>query len=161
MTARPPFVAAIAAFALLLSASARPPQAAGRESRVSQEARNRAQRAGHVRLIVELARPDRAERILRTLPANTYRAVRRFQHLPIVALDVTPEGLDALEALGALGTDVVRVMEDRIHKPVLAESVPLIEGDQVWAAGYDGSGSRPHRRSPSARRPPWVEHRRP
>ena len=144
MTTRTPFIAAIAAFVLLLSTSAGSPQAAARGSRVSQEARNRAQRVGHVRLIVELARPDRAARLLTTLPPGSYRSVRRYRHFPFVALDVTPGGLDAIEALGALDDldkDVVRVMEDRIHKPVLAESVPLIEGDQMWAAGYDGTGT--------------------
>ena len=32
---------------------------------------------------------------------------------------------------------MVRVLEDEIAKPVLADSVPLVQGDQVWDAGYD------------------------
>ena len=31
-------------------------------------------------------------------------------------------------------------MEDRIHKPVLADSVPLIGADRAWAQGFDGTG---------------------
>ena len=32
-------------------------------------------------------------------------------------------------------------MDDAILRPVLAESVPLIEADQAWASGYDGTGT--------------------
>ena len=32
-------------------------------------------------------------------------------------------------------------MEDKILRPFRTESVPLIQGDQAWAAGYDGSGT--------------------
>ena len=31
-------------------------------------------------------------------------------------------------------------MEDRLHKPVLLDSVPLIGADQAWEDGYDGTG---------------------
>ena len=32
-------------------------------------------------------------------------------------------------------------MDDAILTPVLADSVPLIEGDQAWEVGYDGTGT--------------------
>jgi hypothetical protein len=131
-----PFVAAIAGFVLLLSGSAHSPQAAAGGRHVPPHIRQRAQSSGRVRVIVELARLEDAARVLRGLPADS-RTLRQFQRLPLVALDVTSSGLDALDALGS---DVVRVIEDTIHKPVLAESVPLIQADQVWASGYDGTG---------------------
>jgi subtilisin family serine protease len=130
-----PFVAAIAGFVLLLSAGA-PPQAAANGHHVPLHLRQRAQSSGRIRVIVELARREDAARVLRLLPADS-RTIRQFQRLPFVAIDLTSAGLDALDALGS---DVVRVMEDTIHKPLLAESVPLIQADRVWAAGYDGTG---------------------
>lgn len=36
---------------------------------------------------------------------------------------------------------MVRVVEDEILLPVLAQSVPLIQGDQAWTRGYDGTGT--------------------
>jgi subtilisin family serine protease len=35
---------------------------------------------------------------------------------------------------------VSAVQEDRLLRPVLRQSVPLIQADQAWAAGFDGSG---------------------
>src|SRR5207249_2086491 len=48
-----------------------------------------------------------------------------------------------LESLRGLVTDVV---EDEIHRPFLAESVPLVQADQVWSGGsaglsLDGTGT--------------------
>jgi subtilisin len=62
---------------------------------------------------------------------------RQFDTVPYVALEATAADLAAIER--ATG-DVVRVFEDELHRPDLAESVPLVQGDQVWAAGYDGTG---------------------
>jgi subtilisin family serine protease len=58
--------------------------------------------------------------------------------VPYVALQLNPAGLAALESGDG---DVVRVMEDSIVKPVLSGSVPLIQADQAWGAGYDGDGT--------------------
>ncbi len=35
---------------------------------------------------------------------------------------------------------VKRVMEDRIHKPLLLDTVYLVGADQAWAQGFDGTG---------------------
>src|SRR5262249_15114415 len=79
-------------------------------------------------------------RVLSKLPTGLVRAVRRFQTLPLLAIEVTPAALDVLETLDA---DLVRVMDDEILAPTttLGESVSLIEGDTAWAAGYDGTGT--------------------
>src|SRR5262249_61838774 len=50
-------------------------------------------------------------------------------------------GPGALHELEASSVMVRRVIEDRIHKPVLIDSVPLIGADQAWAQGYDGTGT--------------------
>jgi subtilisin family serine protease len=136
MAARAIFAAGLAAFVLLFS-SHTPPARATAAPQVSPEVHARAQRNGHVRVIVHLRRPDAANLIAR-LTAGNQRTIRRFHSLPFVVLEVSPAALDALEALGA---DVVGIKEDKILKPVLADSVPLIQADQAWAAGYDGTGT--------------------
>ena len=131
--ARAAFTALVAAFVLLFSGYMPPVRAAGQQ--ISAEVRARAQRTGRARILVQLRRAD-AGALISQLPAGS-RVVHRFRTMPIVAVDASPAALDALEALGP---DVVGITEDRIVKPVLAESVPLIQADQAWAAGYDGTG---------------------
>jgi subtilisin family serine protease len=131
--ARAAFTAIVAAFVLLFSGYMPPVRAAGQQ--ISAEVRARAQRTGRARILVQLRRADAAT-LIAQLPAGS-RVVHRFRTMPIVAVDASPAALDALEALGP---DVVGITEDRILKPVLAESVPLIQADQAWAAGYDGTG---------------------
>ena len=120
---------------------------------------DRARVEGEVRVLVELALPsgrvaesalasqaraayrqeinDTASRVLSRLAQHRYRVLRRYLTSPLIALSVSPS---ALQALDASGLPVKRVMEDRIHRPVLFDSVPLIGADQAWAAGFDGAG---------------------
>jgi subtilisin family serine protease len=77
------------------------------------------------------------ERVLSRLNQGNARETRRFQTVPLVALDVTPDALDALES----SPDVLKVELDGVMRPSLEASVPRIEGDQVWQAGYDGAGT--------------------
>jgi len=79
----------------------------------------------------------RAAQVLSRLPARARPALRRFQTVPFVALDVTPEERNALAA----DPDVARVLDDALLFPVLADSAPLVEADQAWTAGYDGTGT--------------------
>jgi subtilisin family serine protease len=78
-----------------------------------------------------------AARLLAGLDGAAFRVTRRYQTLPLVALEVTPAARAALQR----SPDVVRVYDDEILRPVLEQSVPLVQGDQVWAAGYDGTGT--------------------
>ncbi len=78
-----------------------------------------------------------AARVLSGLDPAGHRLVRRYQTVPVIALEATP----ALRAALNRSPDVVRVFDDEIVRPVLAQSVPLIQGDQAWAAGYDGTGT--------------------
>jgi subtilisin len=154
----------VAAFSLLagifLSAQTPPTGEPGRL--VPDKVRARAERNGRVRVLVELklaAGRHVAEGNLRVaseinrqrneilnsfarldakLRPSDRRVLRRYRTVPYVAMEVTPAGLAALERAT---TDVARVIEDEILRPVLAESVPLVQGDQVWAAGYDGTGT--------------------
>ncbi len=128
---------------------------------IPQELRARAERDGRVRVLVEINLPaDRfvaearlpdatavtvqrrsidaaALRILSKLQRNG-RLVHRYQTVPYLALELTPAALATLETSPS---DIVRVIDDAIVRPVLADSVPLIEGDQAWDTGFDGSGT--------------------
>jgi len=120
---------------------------------------DRALAEGEVRVLVELALPsgrvaeaaietqgraayrqeiaDAGSHVLSQLASHRYRVLRRFVTSPLMALSVDSAALKALEASNL---PIKRVMADRIHKPVLMDSVPLIGADQAWALGYDGSG---------------------
>jgi len=76
--------------------------------------------------------------VLSRLQGRGHTLVHQFQTVPYLALEVEP---DALAALAASVFYVRRVVEDTLHAPMLPESVPLIEGDQGWATGYDGTGT--------------------
>jgi subtilisin family serine protease len=153
------FAAAVVGLVGILSNEMAPPRAAA-QAEIAQAARQRVRRAGHARVLVELKLPtphvpegtlgsaaavqgqrQRIEaqrlRLLSQLPGVAYRLIHQYQTLPYVALDVDASALAALEALDS---DVIRVMDDDILKPSLAQSVPLIQGDQAWNAGYDGTG---------------------
>jgi len=120
---------------------------------------DRARAEGEVRVLVELALPsgrvaesaltiqaraayrqeiaDTGSRVLSRLANHRHRVLRRYLTSPLMALSVGPSALKELEASNL---PIKRVMADRIHKPVLWDSVPLIGADQAWALGFDGSG---------------------
>jgi subtilisin len=153
------FAAAVVGLVGILSNETASPRAAA-QTEIAQTARQAVRRAGHARVIVELKLPtpqvpegalgsaaavfgqrqrivsQRIQLLSKLSPAG-YRLIHQYQTLPYVALDVDASALAALEALDS---DVVRVMNDEIVTPGLAQSVPLIQADQVWAAGYDGAG---------------------
>src|SRR5262245_17843984 len=126
---------------------------------VSTRIHDRAQAEGEVRVLVELALPsnrrtestlsaqarlayrqeivDTASRVLARLAKHPHQVFRRYQTAPLIAIGAGPGALRELEASGVM---VRRVIEDRIHRPVLMDSVPLIGADQAWAQGYDGTG---------------------
>jgi subtilisin family serine protease len=79
---------------------------------------------------------DRAAQVLSRLPVRAGRAPRSLVTVPLVVLTVTPEERAALNA----DPNVVRVLNDTLLFPVLSDSVPLVEADQAWNSGYDGSG---------------------
>ena len=62
--------------------------------------------------------------------------VKRFTHSPAVAVAVTQDGLDAL----ARSDVVTSVIPDVPHFPSLDSSVPVMQGDQAHAQGFNGAG---------------------
>jgi subtilisin len=67
------------------------------------------------------------------LLGTAHSVVRQYQELPFIALEIGMDGLRTLDSLYGL---VVRVVEDRLERPFLSESVPLVQADQVWAGGF-------------------------
>jgi subtilisin family serine protease len=116
----------------------------------------RAAREGSVRVLVELAAPftpegrlDPAGRaaqrqafaaarapVAAALAGTAHRWRREFRTIPWAALEVDAAGLAALER----APGVVSVREDRLFRPSLDDTVPIVEGDLALAAGYDGTG---------------------
>src|SRR5438046_2594369 len=120
---------------------------------------DRARAEGEVRVLVELLLPsgrvaegavpnqaralyrqeitDAAARLLSRLTQHPHRVLRRYVTAPLIALEAGPAGWRGLDASSSL---CKRVTEDRIHTPVLLDSVPLIGADKAWAQGFDGTG---------------------
>jgi subtilisin family serine protease len=126
---------------------------------VSDAVHRQIQRAGHARVIVELNAPTVPEgrlpgaqaivqqrvaianvraRTLAKIPPSAHRVVHAFETVPFVALEIDAAGLAALENGSP---DVVRVVEDAVLRSVDAQSTPLVQADQAWAAGFDGTGA--------------------
>ena len=76
-------------------------------------------------------------RVLARLQGRGHAVLHRFRTAPYVVLEVEP---DAMRELEASTFDVQRVVEDAPYAPLLAQSVPLVEGNQAWAQGFDGTG---------------------
>ena len=67
-----------------------------------------------------------------------HRVAREFGgRLPMMAIEASPE---ALQMLASLRGVIAAVYEDVPVPLALAQSVPLINADKVWMAGYDGTG---------------------
>src|SRR5262245_58595589 len=152
-------ISVISATSLLVAAQGQSPQPQPRRASVAAAVRDRIQQEGRARVIVELdvaiapegmlpdipailsqrqAIASARTRVLGRLAASFPRVIHRFQTVPFVAIDVDANGLAALESSGS---EVVRVVEDAIVRPSLADSVPLVQGDQAWDVGYDGAGT--------------------
>ncbi len=79
------------------------------------------------------------QRVVRNhLRGVRHRVVREFNGaLPLMAIEASPEALQMLATLRGI---VAEVEEDVAHPLLLAQSVPLINGNDVWALGSDGAG---------------------
>ena len=74
--------------------------------------------------------------LLAEMVGTRYRMIHRFQTIPFAAMEIDRDALAVLERSSL----VIEVAEDRLDAPLLAQSVPLVEADQTWAAGFDGTG---------------------
>jgi subtilisin len=153
-------LASVAAAAIVLGTHGITSHAQGGPIRIARDLRDRAARDGRVRVLVELNLPGHVaegrlpnilarlgqrqrlsalqSRVISRLSGASRRVVRRYETLPYIALDVDAGELTSLDNDS---TDVVQVLDDAIVRPVLAESAPLVQADQAWAAGYDGTGT--------------------
>ena len=140
-------LAALAAVALSLSA-ALPAQAQTREMQI-QKLAEEARQQGSVRVILEMRMTGAAaapkhkaavkssqDRALRDLAAHGLKNVRKYEHVPFVAAEADEAALQA----AAAHPDVLAVHEDRLHRPTLAQSGPLVGAPEAWAMGYSGAG---------------------
>jgi subtilisin len=75
------------------------------------------------------------DQLLVALSGHRISAVKRFKYVPYVAMAVDEGGLIELINNPA----IIRIMKDEMVPPTLAQSVPLVNADDVWAAGLTGS----------------------
>jgi subtilisin family serine protease len=122
-----------------------------------EDLRREVQQRGVVKLMVKLRAAFRAEgelasaqevssqraaiaqaqdQLLATLVGHRLSNVKRFRSVPYIAMTVDDAGLSALINNPA----VARVHKDELVRAALAQSVPLINADEVWAAGFTGAG---------------------
>jgi subtilisin family serine protease len=106
--------------------------------------------SGPVRVIAVLAGPDSAgseadrtaaiasaqDTVATRVEEYALSPIKRFVYSPLLALETDAAGLHALMA----DPDVVSVQEDVADRPQLYDSIPLINADDAWALGYQGSG---------------------
>src|SRR5262245_51996142 len=76
--------------------------------------------------------------VISRLSASDHSVVRQFNTVGYLALELNARALSALEADTV---NVAAVTEDKLIRPVEAPNVSLVQGDQVWGVGYDGSGT--------------------
>jgi subtilisin len=115
----------------------------------------RAQREGSLRVIVRLnqqfvpegylnpalakAQKDTLayaqQAVLQRLPTYGVSNIKTFHIAPLIALQVDAATLSAL----ANDPLVAHIEEDIAVPPTLAESIPVVDADLAWAAGYDGT----------------------
>ena len=77
--------------------------------------------------------------VTRVLGAGAAAAgkVTRFDVVPFVSMFVNASELDRLLA----DPDVVNIQEDVPVRPILADTIPLINANDVWALGFPGTGT--------------------
>jgi len=90
---------------------------------------------GSVEVIVQVDQIGRKADVLADLEGTEYRQLREYP-LPILALEVDPEGLTRLAS--ALG--VLAVTENTLSPPGLASTIPIVNADDVQTLGWTGAG---------------------
>ncbi|MEZ4703536.1 MAG: S8 family serine peptidase [Rhodothermales bacterium] len=73
--------------------------------------------------------------VLASLGAGA-REVRAFRHLPVMAVEVDAQAIEALRA----SPHVASIQEDALYAPLLDQSVPMIGADRAWEMGGSGAG---------------------
>jgi subtilisin family serine protease len=145
-------LAAACVFGAAPQAHPQKPSKTERGPKVAADVADRIAQSGQVRVVVELeptetvvpvdvghvvVREPLSKTKDRLLGHVSKKAVaKRLGEAPFIILNVDQADLAALAA----SSDVASVRLDRLRKPMLAESVPLIGAPTAWAAGAIGSG---------------------
>lgn len=74
--------------------------------------------------------------VIRALGGHAHE-VHKFTSLPLVSYRLDEQGLAALRAIGA---GVQAVQENKVRRPLLMHSAPLVQAPEAWEVGYDGDG---------------------
>jgi subtilisin family serine protease len=72
--------------------------------------------------------------LLASLPEGEYQVARTYRRLPLVALELSAAGVEALRRGGRVPT----IEEDGLNDPELAETVPIVEANEAVALGMSG-----------------------
>jgi len=147
--------------AVLTGTGSRLRLAGAQDSTVEQPVRDRILSEGHARVLVHLKMSSGSQaaegelvgaaavqsqhsaivfaraQVQSRLWGTRHRVFHTFDTVPLMAVDVDATGLAQLEAASHL---VGRVTEDALREPMLPQAVPLVQGNQAWAEGYDGTG---------------------
>ena len=78
----------------------------------------------------------RQDALLSSLVGTDHRVVHRYRFIPSMALELGEDGVRALEASGK----AARLQQDVASPVTLGDSVPLINADDAWALGFEGTG---------------------
>lgn len=103
-----------------------------------------------IRVIVQLQVPEQnqaadlmtpsihtAQRdVLNATKSGQVNLIHQYDYIPFMAVEVDQVGLEALQK----NPLVVGIEEDMLMKPMLLQSVPLINADDAWAEGITGAG---------------------
>ena len=92
------------------------------------------------------------DKLLASLAGKTFRVTGRLVIIPVLGLEAGWDVLTVLE----LSPLVVHVTDERPEKPLLPQSVPLVQADQAWG-GWDNKAPP---RSSCVQRWPSVNSRR-
>jgi subtilisin family serine protease len=95
------------------------------------QARSPATRVARSRAIARLR-----GRVLSRTGVRSSEVLRRFVHLPYVALELTATQLARLSDQ----PEVASVQVDERWRPLLADTAPQLGADLAWLAGHDGTG---------------------
>lgn len=88
-------------------------------------------------LAAMVSRVDRVQQeLLVRMSGHNLSSVRRFKYIPYLAMEVDASVLESLASDPA----VVTIEEDKLLKPMLEESVPLVGAPRAWSQGFSGSG---------------------
>ena len=70
------------------------------------------------------------------MSGHSISSIKRFKYIPYLAMEVDAAALEALVS----DPGVVSIEEDKLLKPKLEESIPLVGAPQAWSQGFGGSG---------------------